>query len=101
MVEDKQTIIIFSVSVKALACHSNLAYFEWNSHTLWVIYYVHTLQYLCPPDSDGGLETWSCLKTGLVSVSGLEISVSVSVLCAEGLSLAQSNLPRPPRPQKF
>ena len=36
-----------------------------------------------------------------VSVSGLEILVSVSVLCSEGLGLAQSNLPRPPRPQKF
>ncbi len=38
---------------------------------------------------------------GLVSVSGLEILVLVSVLCSQGLGLAQSNLSRPLRPQKF
>ncbi len=38
---------------------------------------------------------------GPVSVSGLEILVSVSVLCSQGLSLAQRKLSRPPRPQKF
>ncbi len=37
----------------------------------------------------------------LVSVSGLEILISVSVLCSKGLGFAQSNLPRPPRPQKL
>ena len=37
----------------------------------------------------------------LVSVSDLEILASVSVLYSKGLSLAQSNLSRPPRPQKF
>ncbi len=49
--------------------------------------------------SNEGLKTWSCVETGLETRSGLEILVSV--LCSKGLGLAQGNLPRPLRPQKF
>ena len=46
--------------------------------------------------SDGGFE-----KKKLVLVKGLDILVLVLVMCSKGLGLTQSNLPRPPGPQKF